>query len=306
MTKPSEPNGTEPATADSGEPKLSASGFSRLISSGLLARARGALVGKLCERPADAAFWMRIGDICRSSGDLPEAAIHYARAAIATDNGGHETWALMKLLDGHPETAAALSDSRVQPFLIDQNPLSPELVKALLTIRQAAVGSGDARVGGGPEGSYDPEIRQATRWHIPVPIREEIQRCCASFAEQASGRLFPVAPEIPDIKMSLLDYRDGGGYRRHRDVGVPGSSLARRVLSVLLYLDVNEDSHAGGDLLLHDRSGNAMTRIRPRSGLAVAFRADTFHEVTRLTAKRNGGELRRTVLTLWCSSTSTP
>lgn len=285
---------------------LATSGFARLISSGLLSDGRAALRQRLCGDPAKAALLIRLGDMFRGAGELSDAATHYARAAVATDEESDgepsQMGALSNLLAGHRDAAMMLPDGRVPPFLIDRHPLPAETVEALLRVRHTDGRGHTDRAGVGAKGRVNPRIRDAATWKLPAPLRAEVRHNCGPFAKEASRRLLPQLPEIRNPKMALLDYPDGGGYRGHRDVGVPGSPWARRVLSMILYLDIAEDTHTGGDLLIHDRHGNAMTRIPPRTGMAVIFPANTFHEVTRLTAAASVNAVRRTTLTLWYSS----
>ena len=287
-----------PAQADG---TLAESGFARLIASGLLCQGRAAIAKHLCQGPGNHALWARLGDMCRGTGALTETATHYARAAAVGGTVGEaeETRALAALAAGYPEAAAALPNGRAAPFLIRRNPLPAETIKALLRVRDANGGRNASPALMGVNSRYNPAIRDALTFRVPASIRTEVLRGCAPLAEDAARRLFAEPVAIPDSRMALLDYGNGGGYRRHIDVGAPGSLLGRRVLSVVLYLDIPESSHNGGDLLLYDRRGNAMTRVRPRTGMAAAFPAETIHEVTRFTATANACALHRTTLTIW-------
>lgn len=85
---------------------------------------------------------------------------------------------------------------------------------------------------------------------------------------------------------SLLRYRTGGFFRRHRDRGHVASwpPAARRLISVVLFLSSSRDNtpagrFSGGTLDLLDDHGTVVRRVTPAAGTLIAFRSDTLHEV---------------------------
>jgi predicted 2-oxoglutarate/Fe(II)-dependent dioxygenase YbiX len=84
----------------------------------------------------------------------------------------------------------------------------------------------------------------------------------------------------------FLRYAPGGFYRTHRDrgqvAGWPGA--ARRAVSVVVFLNGARSGNGdggfeGGHLCLYPAGGQRAIDILPESGLLVAFRAETLHEV---------------------------
>jgi SM-20-related protein len=85
---------------------------------------------------------------------------------------------------------------------------------------------------------------------------------------------------------SLLRYAAGGFYKPHRDYAAdtvwPGA--ARRRIAVVVFLNSSREqdpagAFGGGSLRLWPDDDEPID-VRPRAGTAVAFRADTLHEVT--------------------------
>jgi predicted 2-oxoglutarate/Fe(II)-dependent dioxygenase YbiX len=83
----------------------------------------------------------------------------------------------------------------------------------------------------------------------------------------------------------FLRYQPGGFYRRHRDRGrVDGwPAAARRLITVVIFLNGGfpgdrRREFAGGELCLYPDLA-AEVRIRPETGLLIAFPAGLLHEV---------------------------
>ena len=279
-------NSGPPARDHDGGARLSASGFARLIASGLLERRCAAIRQGLCRDPGAGAPWMRLANTSRSLGALTASSRAYSHAAMLGVNSV-EARALSALTRGDPAPAVALADQRAAPFLQGVSPLSSTILAAVLARRDPIAGEA-GRPGLVGMGIHAPGVRDAVVWRLSEPLMTDVLECCRPFATEAARVLFGQRPELADVEHNLIDYSGGGSYRAHVDVGKPGDETARRVLTMVLYLDIAETAFTGGDLLLLDRKGNAVTRIRPRTGLIVAFPSDTVHDVTR-----------RTVLTLW-------
>ena len=120
-------------------------------------------------------------------------------------------------------------------------------------------------------------------------------------------RVARVAPEVAGhFAMALTQsevphfvrYEPGGFYRPHRDIYVDlvlPEPLASRRVSVVVFLN---DDFAGGVLRLCSHEAGAFESrnaidVASEPGLLVAFRADTWHEVTPIT---HG--VRSTIVTL--------
>jgi predicted 2-oxoglutarate/Fe(II)-dependent dioxygenase YbiX len=127
-------------------------------------------------------------------------------------------------------------------------------------------------------------------------IGEQICRVTPQIARHFNQQLAEY--EMPHF----VAYEPGGFYRPHRDiypdVELP-DPLVRRRLSVVVFLNDSSDKpehrttestqqYGGGVLRLSSREGNAFDPrfawdVPAERGLLVAFRADTWHEVTPIT-----------------------
>lgn len=86
--------------------------------------------------------------------------------------------------------------------------------------------------------------------------------------------------------VSLLRYRAGDFFRRHRDWGVVASwpDAARRRISLVLFLTTSRDvretgTFSGGALRLFDEEGHIAREVYPEAGRLVAFPSTVLHEV---------------------------
>lgn len=282
-------------------PQLDGSGLARIGQSDLYAQGRQ-LYARLIEKsPQDATLWVRLGDLERSDGHLERARDCYRQAAqFEPENPAHAS--LVALLDGDPYPLCTCPNGVAEPFLLDTLPLPEDLVRALVAAAPPSQSDLEDRANVVDQGepAYRPEIRQALSRHVPKDLREQVAACFAPFARRAAEALFARPQPLGALASDLLNYRSGGGYTAHRD-RAPASSprFSARVLSILAYLDVTEDAFSGGDLLIHDRSGTGVTRLRPRTGLVVAFPSDAVHEVTALEAHHSAAPCNRITLVLW-------
>lgn len=268
-------------------------GIGAIVGSGLHEKARAALRRRSETSPGDGPTWMRLADLERATGGLEEAARCYRRAA-ALGCRVKENETAASVLD---ETGALSGSTRLAPFLLRRSPIPSTLIERLLAMRDTDP-ERHARVG--DDRTIDVTARAATVWPVPEAARAELLHACAEIAVEAAARLLGEPVDPTNVGLSLIDYADGGGFARHRDVGEAGSSYAGRVLTLIHYLDVSRGWLDGGDLLLHDRSGAGFTRLPPRSGTVIAFAASDWHQVTTLRAAPDASPPpRRTVLSVW-------
>ncbi len=279
-----------------GNPKLVSSKVARLAETDLLSQARVLTKRKLEESPNSASLMSRLGDIERSLGDLASAQQWYARAERAEPGFGHCA-AIAELLAGQPRAVAGLSEGVVEPFVFVPSPLPVSVLDALRSDRTGTDGWKTGRVGS--RQTYTPSARRAMIRPIPEALQRQIDDHCAPFARKTADLLFAEPPDIVLGGHALIDYRIGDGYTAHRDTGRAGKRGGRRVLSIINYVWIDEERFSGGDLLIHDRTGNGLTRVRPQAGMALAFRSDALHEVTELVGSGPPDKVRRTALTLW-------
>ncbi len=127
----------------------------------------------------------------------------------------------------------------------------------------------------------EPDVRRAAYVAVDDDLIAEIERRLE--AQRPAIEAFFAGPLAEREGPSVLRYRDGGFYRRHRDRGVVESwpDAARRQIAVVVFLN-SSGAGAGGfqggtlDLFFDD----APVVVEPEAGLLVAFAADVPHEVT--------------------------
>jgi SM-20-related protein len=156
------------------------------------------------------------------------------------------------------------------------------------------------------EGSYVKEEIKKRKEFIGVPaeseilIREKLLQFMLPAAEHFDIDLKGVQP----IKFTCYD--TGDYYRKHIDVSPHADAPAiinERKISVIIFLnqegeDLSEGDYCGGNLtfygLFDDPSWqNVGLPLESESGLLLAFRPDTLHEVTPVT------QGRRYTITTW-------
>ena len=87
-----------------------------------------------------------------------------------------------------------------------------------------------------------------------------------------------------DTECHYSRYPRGAFYKTHLD---RFGDHDLRVVSLVFYLNERWQDHQGGELLIHDTSGNTIERVLPRSGTMVAFLSARFpHEVLPATRPR--------------------
>ena len=128
-----------------------------------------------------------------------------------------------------------------------------------------------------------PAVRRAAYVAVDDDLIAEIERGLE--AQRPAIETFFAAPLAGREGPSVLRYRDGGFYRRHRDRGVVESwpAAARRQVAVVVFLNSSRSSAGSGgfdggtlDLFFDDTP----VIVEPEAGLLVAFPADVPHEVT--------------------------
>lgn len=289
-------------------PKPNVSALGQLDGTGLLHKGREMLRRLLDQKPEDANLWARLGELERSAGDFAEAARCYRRAAGAADLAPGlgdafraEMSAIAAMLDGTPEALVGVEPRRVVPFLLWPLPISGEDLAALMNdLGRSPAELRQGNVVGSAGAAYDPSIREALVRTVSRDLEDAALRALDPVATKAVPLLFADPPSIVGRSYSVIDYAVGGGYAPHPDRGVKGGKCADRFMTIVAYLDVDDEALSGGDLLIHDASGNGLTRIRPKTGMMVVFPSDAVHEVTILQGPAAIGTVcRRTTLAVW-------
>lgn len=288
-------------------PTPNTSALGRLGGTGLFQQGGEMLRRLLGQKPDDANLWVRLAELERSAGHLGEAARCYRRAAEAanlpSDSGEvfrTEMRAIAAMLEGAPEALVALEPRRVVPFLLGAMPIDRQDLASLMDeLAQSAAERRQGKVVESGSTDYNPAIREALARSLSPNLEAATMQALEPAATKALQTLFPNPPKIVGRSHSVIDYAVGGGYAPHPDRGRKGARYADRIMTVIVYLDVDDEAFSGGDLLIHDASGNGVTRLRPKTGMTVVFPSEAVHEVTLLEGPATGTLCRRTTLAVW-------
>lgn len=101
---------------------------------------------------------------------------------------------------------------------------------------------------------------------------------------------------------NCLAYGDGSFFLRHSDF--TSVTLYPRRLTWIYYFFKEPQSFTGGQLIFY-KNDEEVARITPRSGMLVAFRADTVHEATLVSLKSQNFEDYRFAITCFVAGTPT-
>jgi predicted 2-oxoglutarate/Fe(II)-dependent dioxygenase YbiX len=151
------------------------------------------------------------------------------------------------------------------PAIVAARAFSPDEAAVLRAIAEETPGWSAAVINA--DDAVDPAVRDAEVLHAHANPRLTgmcHQRLLAITSERASV----MAPEGVLGEMQFVRYAAGGGYVEHRDT--PSDGGTTRVLSLVCYL--NDDFDGGATTFAE--SG---VRVRPQSGLVVAFAPQLLH-----------------------------
>ncbi len=132
----------------------------------------------------------------------------------------------------------------------------------------------------GKEGSIHEDVRKTTSLH---PADETIEGIHGRLSVQKSALEEHFGASLTDCERpQFLRYRKGDFFVRHQDGNTDQyefDHLRVRRISIVVFLN---DSFSGGSLTFSDPS--ATFPLTAETGLLVAFKADTFHEVLPVTS----------------------
>lgn len=138
--------------------------------------------------------------------------------------------------------------------------------------------------------------------------RKYILPYISTLSAEVSKRLVTICSvlELPPFAagkndVSCLAYGDGSFFLRHSDF--TSATLYPRRLTWIYYFFKEPQVFTGGQLVFF-KSDKEVTRVTPRSGMLVAFRADTLHETTAVALNSENFEDYRFAIT--CFVTGTP
>lgn len=132
----------------------------------------------------------------------------------------------------------------------------------------------------GAEGSIHEDVRKTTSLH---PADETIERIHGLLSAQKSALEEHFGASLTDCERpQFLRYQKGDFFVRHQDGNTDQyefDHLRVRRISIVVFLN---HSFSGGSLTFSDPS--ATFPVAAETGLLVAFKADTFHEVLPVTS----------------------
>lgn len=285
-----------------------------LRSTGVLERAEAALRSTVTLAPNNAAAWCRLGDVQRGQGKLADALECYRRAAALRPDDREASW-LVAILSGEqlPDrgAAAAANAGAAVPFVRQADFLPRERCRQLLSLALTSrerfapaivnvLRAPESRAGREAEkrpdvanGAHPPTARNRGRgWVDPSrrnalivdariterEIRPWFEPLLRSALAEALPRLGLRQSRQRRVEMAMSAYLGGSFFAKHKDNGA--SARHTRLLSFAYYFHREPRCFSGGELLLHDASGAAFTRIEPQYNSMVFFPAACVHQVT--------------------------
>jgi Rps23 Pro-64 3,4-dihydroxylase Tpa1-like proline 4-hydroxylase len=228
---------------------------------------------------------MRIADLDRALGDLDGAAALYQEVAFRT--GDMRATCLAALLNGEPNPQQTGEIPMPVPFIRQKNALPQATLNALWDHLEAN------RDNFHPSGVFDKAGQQRTNLKQRISMRlgadsrlTEIinPHLSAVLAEDANWTRLRMRRFHPKrITIEAAVHLDGGKFTAHRDCGGP---VADRKISFIFYLHREPRKFTGGDLLLHDETGQlpGFSRIDPQHNSMILFPCSALHEVTPVQA----------------------
>jgi SM-20-related protein len=185
---------------------------------------------------------------------------------------------------------------------IRPNFFDPQLCAQILTEMQNSVRAPATITRDGVEYLLDEDYRKAHRVEMPkASVLLVVERLKA--LESVLEDYFKLA--LKDLESpQFLQYSEGDYFRPHRDNASGSGHSSERKISIVVFLNGSkggqENSYAGGALTLYglikdQRFKDYGMALKGETGLLVAFRSETFHEVELIT---NG--LRHTIVS-WFS-----
>ena len=166
-----------------------------------------------------------------------------------------------------------------RPFLAFERSAAPEACRAALeTLKEEDAADAALR----SERGVDRSIRD-TLLHLMTPEIETLYESALAKHREAIERFFGIALG-PATRPQLLEYREGGRYRRHADNSselrdAKGElagyrvTIPERKVTTLLFLGTEGEDFTGGELLFNhlcDEKGETV-RLRPEAGTLLAF-----------------------------------
>ena len=190
---------------------------------------------------------------------------------------------------------------RVLPHVVRRGFLEPAEHDALL---DWAIGQEDAfaasRLGGG---GVDAGVRNSlslpgavlAQWE---PVLVERMRAALPGLCENLGMLAFAAGRV---ELQMVAYRDGGFYRRHRDIAYREDRPGVRALSGVYYLHGEPRGYSGGALRLHaiGEGSAAFADVEPQANALVAFPAWAPHEVLPVSCPSGAFADARFAINFW-------
>jgi predicted 2-oxoglutarate/Fe(II)-dependent dioxygenase YbiX len=189
-----------------------------------------------------------------------------------------------------PRKGTVLGWKEVGPGLLLENFLDPPARDAVLTDARAAAGAA-ATVHGHGRTEAVPRVRHATQLAVSDATRGLVDRRLSDLAPALTER-FGVALSAHE-SLQFLRYETGGFFVAHQDGNTPLTRDRTRDRRISIVIFLNDQAienlpggYTGGELLFHAPypHGDVRQAVAGAAGSLLAFRSETTHEVTMVTA----------------------
>jgi len=168
-------------------------------------------------------------------------------------------------------------------LLLLRDVLDAETRETILAAMRASTAAAATVYGQSAGGAIESRIRNTRKAEVPPAIREMVLQRVLAFQPRLEEHFSIALGRCEEPQ--FLRYEPGDFFVAHQDGNLEmlrDDSRDRRI-SIVLFLDVD---HAGGVLTFHGPfpQGHVRREVRSEPGTLVAFRSETTHEVTPVTA----------------------
>ena len=251
-----------------------------LRSRGLLESAATALRRTVAADPENAAALLRLGDMCRGTGQLGDALECYERVAALRPDDPKARW--LGAVLGGKQLPQPPPDAPT-PFVHRADFLPRQRCGELLALAIASRAQFEPAL-------FTKEMQQtltetdSSRGKFVVDPRIVEAQVRPWFEARLHGAFAEALPRLRMrrlakywVEMAMSACHGGRSFSKHRD---NGGNFHTRLLNFIYYFHRQPKRFAGGDLLLYDGDGTgAFTRIECQHNSIVFFPAACIHQV---------------------------
>jgi SM-20-related protein len=173
-------------------------------------------------------------------------------------------------------------------LLVERGFLDESTLAEVLAAVRASQGQPATVYGRSDSGAVDALVRRTTRLSPPAEVEELVRRLLLSRMSAAEEHFGMDLEELEEPQ--FLRYETGDYFVAHQDgnTGMLRSEREERQVSAVIFLNSQSETpgpntYGGGSLVFHPRGASEPFRPTAEAGTLVAFRAETTHEVERVT-----------------------